>query len=240
MKENNGNAPKTLFYKKKWFIPLVVVLIIGGVISALQGEDEPYNGTIEVLAQYKATPEEHAFDASNINFTIAGIEDSSIGPNNEIRRYSFNVIVYDEVTVAQLEALSALIAENTKSEKDFNSLHFWFNDHVSIIGTGTTLGTATYAPGGSMANDGNVRAGEYSTHEFSFNLHEKDWSLRPTLEVYEIHYFWRMTQEEVYRETYPTFPDDDYVTALTAYALDITPEEVEDVLFTVQLWRLSR
>jgi len=252
MKEQNTNTPaKTPLYKKKWVIALaavLVVVILAVAFGELTPTEEAAAPAVETLTQNDPAPAdadpttEAPAEADIPRFTIAYVNDTSIGPQNSVRRYGYYVVVYDEVTTAEMEVLAAYIVEGIKAEKDFNAIQFFFHDHPTFVGLFATLGVATYAPQGVIGNAGNVSAGDYSTHEFNFNLREKDWSLRPTAEMLEAHTFWHETWagQYDYITTATDTPDEEVVNEITADALGLTLDELAEIMQAISLWQMSR
>lgn len=168
------------------------------------------------------------------DFSIAYIEDLS---EQGVRRYRYRVVVSDEVSPACLENLSRYITEDVKADKDFNALQIWFFDYAEFSAPGRsshTLGEATYAPEGNWARASAVTAGNYRTFDFSFNIPEKDWSLRLSPEEAAIFGEWRFVSESA-----PT-ADEEFVNNRVAYLLGISLEEISDVMQRQLIWTHNR
>jgi len=170
----------------------------------------------------------------DFDFSIAFVEDlSTQGMSN----YRYRVVVNQEVSPSELEGLAMYIAESVKSDKDFNALQIWFFDYHEFARPGRsnhTLGEAIYAPGGSWERANTVTTGNYRTFEFSFNIPDKDWSLRLTPDEAEIFGEWSFVSESA-----PT-ANEEFINGRVAYLLDVTVEDVVDVMRRQLIWAHNR
>ena len=165
-------------------------------------------------------------------FNMNDLDDRSIP---SARRYHMDVRIDEEVTPEQIEDIARFVAQQIKNDRDFQALTMWFFDHRSQIqhGMSASLGGATYAPGGVLANAADVRLGDYDAFEFDFNIWNKDWSIRPTAKELDI--FGRF-----YAMVYVSGNDEQLTREIIAERSEITEDELDDIIYRSREWIMQR
>lgn len=109
-------------------------------------------------------------DRLNGTFEITKTDDTSFGPKGSIRRYSAWVAVDKNLSNDDLKLISTHIARGVAQKWPFNALALFY----SLRGTDTTTGydraKAEIAPDGDWAKAAEVKAGNYSRHQWAFDF----------------------------------------------------------------------
>ena len=118
MGKDNVKKP---FYKRWWFILLVVIVATGVIIPAGDSETDV------------------------VDYRVAQKDDVSF---ENVKRYCWQIVVNEQVNVEQLKEIAKQVVEKAKGDKDFNALSIGFYDYEEFIGHGYVLGSVNYAPEG--------------------------------------------------------------------------------------------
>ncbi len=161
----------------------------------------------------------------DINYDIVEKNDLSVGG---AIRFSWEVVVKDEISVGELEDLAKEIVKEAKKEERFNAIVINFYDYEEYIGKGYTLGKAEYAPEGDWSKANTVNTGNYKTMDYSFDLREKDWSMQLTESDVEVFDAWMQVSKEQESE--------DEITKEVAEKFNITEEEVSNIMIKQMEW----
>ena len=165
MGKDNVKKP---FYKRWWFILLVVIVATGVIIP--EGDSE----------------------TDVVDYRVVEKADVSLG---NVKRYDWHIVVNEQVNVEQLKEIAKQVVEKAKGDKDFNALSIGFYDYEEFIGHGYVLGSVKYAPEGDWSKAFTVEAGQYENMDFNYELREKDWSKQLTKEEAEIYGAWHKEKD---------------------------------------------
>lgn len=176
---------KKPFYKRKWFIVLVIIFAIGGMMSANEDTED-----------------------KKIDYKIISKEDLTFGGTI---RYGYHVVVEGEPGIKDLEKISKEVIKEEKKDNKFNAITIQLYDYEEYIGNGYTLGKTTYAPNGNWEEANTTQTGEYKTMDYKLELREKDWDKQLTKEEVKIYKSWKdlykdeMTEEDTTKEVSERF-----------------------------------
>lgn len=224
-KKENARKAKKLYNKGWWFIGLVVV-IIGSICSGCDNKikEQPQEGVSSAVQEKQVT-------IDIVNYKV--IEKNDISTGNA-KRYGWEVVVEEPVTVEQLKELAKKIVEEAKTDKKFNALVIGFYDYVEFIGYGYTLGKVEYAPNGDWGKANTVSAGEYDKMDYKFDLREKDWTKQLTKEEAKIFKAWH--ELYVSKATNIILPDESEITMEIAKQFNIEEDEVYQIMIKDSIW----
>lgn len=218
---------KKPFYKKIWFILLLLIILIVGFTEGKEAEKTKIN-----ISQANIN-DETKFIKEIDDYEIVEIEDISIGV---IKRYCLHVLVNQEANIEQLKILSKKITENFKKEKSFNALVLGFYDYKEYVGFGYILGKVEYAPFSDWAKASDVKAGEYSTMDYKFDLREKDWSKRLTQEEVDIYKYWHELYQSKADLNSTDLPNEDLIDKEIMNRLNISKDKIDEVFQKQLMW----
>lgn len=212
---------KKPFYKRWWFIALLVLVVIGSISSCSDNND---NNDEMALNKESETNRD-------IDYEIVEKDDISTGVAT---RFTLGVVVKEEVTAKELESLSEEIVESFKDEEDFNALSIGYYDYEEFVGHGYSLGQSLYAPKGDIGKADTVKAGDYKKMEFAHDTMEKNWDNQLTQQQAKVVDSWN----ELYygQATAEYIPEEDDVDIEIAEQFDMTPEEVNEILSKYGSW----
>jgi hypothetical protein len=234
---------KKPIYKRWWFIALVVVFVMGGIGNLLDGSndsnsEQPNSTTPPVEATTSEQPNSTtpSVESTTPKFEYVIIDKEDISTGNAVR-YAWHVAVEGQPSADDLAELSELIIEDAKKEKSFNAITIGFYDYKEYYGTGYTLGKATFAPEGDWGKAADVKAGEYSKMDYSFELMNKDWSKQLSKEEVEIYKAWN---DSYYGKATPSFtPTEEDITNEIAKIYEMKPEEVDQIFINQVVWQFD-
>lgn len=162
-----------------------------------------------------------------ISWEVYEVEDTSFA---SAKRFTYHIVVDDPVTPEQIKNIGEQVIEKAKDETPFNALSIAFYDYSEYVGGGYVLAQAEVAPGGEWSNAVNVKTGDYSEMEATWDIKEKDWDKRLTPREVEIWDRWDelgvknpgMTEEEIEEKV--------------AVEFDITSEELDSITTKKLTW----
>ena len=168
--------------------------------------------------------------STQIKYHIAKLEDISF---SNIKRYRISAVIEEQVTPEQMKSVAKAIVEGFKKDHEFNTLVVFLYDYDEYVGDIYTLGRVIYAPDGDFAKAKYVETGDYSKMSYSFELMNKDWSLRLTPDEVKV---WKAWQDAYFAQQNP---DEEKITAEIAKKFGLTTDQVNSILTKQTLWTVS-
>jgi len=200
-----------------------IALVLMGILGLL----------ILLLASIGAFSEGE-MDITNYDYEVA---EKNEYPTGAAKRYSWDIVINEPLTKKQLEELAMIITDEAKEDLSFNALTLGFYDYKEYIGTGYTLGSATFAPKGDWSEANTVRIGDYDSMEFNFELKEKDWNLKLSdseVEIFKARKDLYMSYSENVKPG--ELPDETLVNKEISEKFGITEEKVNEIMKKQLIW----
>lgn len=182
----------------------------------------------------KEPKEEVDMDEGKVaNYEVVNKGDISIAA---AKRYAWDVVVKEEMSVEDLEKLSKEIVEQAKKEKEFNALVIGFYDYEEYIGTGHALGKTEYAPEGDWSKADTVKTGDYKKMDYEYGLMEKDWDKQLSREEVDIYKAWKDLYKTKDEDPKDIDKYEDEISKDIAGEFNKTSEEVDGIIMKQVAW----
>lgn len=186
---------------KKWWFWVIVVMVIGALGSAIRDDDtddinslsSPKGSVTEKLTEIPSEtvkPTEAPSETVElVSYEIIEKGDVSYG---NVKRYDWLVVITEQVTKKQLEAVAIQITEQAMNEIKFNALSIGFYDYEEYIAQGAyTLGSVVFAPQGDWGKADTVNSGEFDKMLYNMEaLRDKNWDMQLTQEEVKLYKAW--------------------------------------------------
>jgi len=227
----------------KWGIIIIIVLgVIGGIFGSNDTSDTELvsnNDSSTVVSetepiQDKTTEnnDETSIEKTDLetqktvtyNYYIADEKEFHI-PGAQ--RYHWDIVIIGTANIEDMKEISNILLEKAKDELDFNVISFGFYDYEEYIGSGYTLGQATFAPDGDWGKANTVNTGAYNKMSFSYDLLEKDWSKQLTKKEVEIFKAWHDLSASMEKNSEPH--DEDLIDSKIAKEYNLQSNEVQEI-----------
>jgi hypothetical protein len=231
--------------KKKRHILRTILLIIGGIFLALviiaifapepakttdlppvAVEEEPME-TEKETSYAPIDPSKTDLDPEKLYANLESIEEAHLG---NVKRYTYNVIIFQRLDKKALEKIAYDMYEQAKTKTPFNALVVVFYDYPQFIGKGHRYGYMNFAPDGKWEEAKNIKTGDYSKMKPENHIDEPNWNYALTQKEAEILYTF-FTVSDIYIEDAVTGDEleaaETRAMTETAQGYDITSDEVD-------------
>ena len=182
------------------------------------------------------------------SYKIASKTDISSPQATKLR---YKVVVEPGISEKGIKLIAEDVVNKTKKDMKFNGLVIFMYDREEDVGDYYTIAKVEYLPYGEWRKTLDVRAGDYSKHEFVYDINENvtDSTVkRPTEREFEIHdrfeeLYWERV-EKLESEYGVPVPDEEFinledeVTKQVLREFGITEEEYKEIWIKVVAWQL--
>jgi len=153
-------------------------------------------------------------------------------------RYSLRVTVEEGTTREGLRRVAAKISEQYRTSRKYSALNILFYHYPEVSDDIASLGVWDDSPYGDWGRAGEVKPGDYSTHEPNDQTKEKDWSLLPSQRDATLYAAYNTLFYSL-AETSDELPSDDDVIAAVAEQEAVSVAAVEEAIDRFLDWMFN-
>lgn len=231
--KNKFNKP---FYKRWWFITLIVIVLIGSMGGCDNKKDDLEIDSVleEAKTEEKTLSSEEnqevVFNTDDaFDYEISQEEDISSGTAT---RYILHIVIDGKPTAKEIKSTMEQSIVDFKDTKDFDSLTIFAYEDNRVIGSGYTLGKAEYFPYGDIARAQDNKLGDYTSFMLKTEEKEKIWEEKPSDQTFEIY---SMTNIEYVKEENIDKTEEELYEVIAA-EMGVSVEEVEKANRDMLVW----
>ena len=175
---------------KKKIVTLLVLTIVLSTLVVGCTKDKPKEANPDTDKNKLEDVVDEVTDIGKITYNVEIAKEDAFLLGNS-KGLTIDVLVKEELGVKEMKEVAQSIVKDKKEDGTvFNGIMIIFNDKKEFIGEGATLGMVTYAPEGDLQKGADIEPGDHSTMEFKYELKEKNWSLKPTRNEFDIYREW--------------------------------------------------
>ncbi len=152
-----------------------------------------------------------------------------------VKRLRFFVVVPSTITVQGVKDVAQAVVDEVIKTQKVNAINIRMVDQLIDVGDIYTIAAVDWVPNGEWVDADTVEAGDYSKHDFSYNIREKVTMdiERPTDREFEIY---TKFHAALYED--PDVPEE-VVTRRIARQFSITEEELTKIYTKVLEWKFK-